>query len=98
MPAQYTNASALQSAIRVFCPPQAFEHLDRVTTLTKFSFDTIKVRLQTSEKAQFRGPLDCFLQTVKNEGARGLYKGSTPPLVGWMFMDSMYACRMLLIF
>lgn len=54
-------------------------------------FDTIKVRLQTSEKTQFKGPLDCLLQTVRNEGLRGLYKGATPPLVGWMFMDSMYA-------
>lgn len=54
------------------------------------SFDTIKVRLQTSEKVQFRGPLDCLLQTIRHEGVRGLYKGATPPLVGWMFMDSMY--------
>lgn len=42
-------------------------------------FDTIKVRLQTSEKSQFRGPLHCLGQTVKNEGIRGLYKGATPP-------------------
>lgn len=58
--------------------------------LMSVSFDTIKVRLQTSEKAQFKGPLDCLLQTIRHEGARGLYKGATPPLVGWMFMDSMY--------
>lgn len=53
-----------------------------------FSFDTIKVRLQTSEKVQFKGPWDCLLQTIRHEGVRGLYKGATPPLVGWMFMDS----------
>jgi len=53
-------------------------------------FDTIKVRLQTSDKSRFRGPLDCLLRTVRNEGIRGLYKGATPPLVGWMFMDSLY--------
>lgn len=58
--------------------------------LTYLSFDTIKVRLQTSEKLQFKGPLDCLLQTIRHEGVRGLYKGATPPLVGWMFMDSMY--------
>ncbi|KAI9813416.1 MAG: hypothetical protein M1827_004091 [Pycnora praestabilis] len=52
-------------------------------------FDTIKVRLQTTEKAQFKGPLDCLLQTLRKEGAAGLYKGATPPLVGWMFMDSL---------
>ncbi|MCJ1296500.1 hypothetical protein MMC34_008066 [Xylographa carneopallida] len=51
-------------------------------------FDTIKVRLQTTDRTQFKGPLDCLLQTVRNEGVRGLYKGATPPLVGWMFMDS----------
>lgn len=52
-------------------------------------FDTIKVRLQTSQKSQFKGPLDCLLQTVRKEGLVGLYKGATPPLIGWMFMDSL---------
>ncbi|OJD34261.1 mitochondrial carrier [Diplodia corticola] len=52
-------------------------------------FDTIKVRLQTSDTTHFRGPLDCLLKTVRNEGVRGLYKGATPPLVGWMAMDSL---------
>ncbi|TID18423.1 mitochondrial carnitine/acylcarnitine carrier protein [Venturia nashicola] len=52
-------------------------------------FDTIKVRLQTTEASHFKGPLDCLLQTVRNEGIRALYKGASPPLVGWMFMDSL---------
>nr|OQO32250.1 hypothetical protein B0A51_00498 [Rachicladosporium sp. CCFEE 5018] len=52
-------------------------------------FDTIKVRLQTSTKTQFHGPLDCLLQTLRREGPSGLYKGATPPLVGWMLMDSL---------
>ncbi|KAK0387267.1 hypothetical protein NLU13_5580 [Sarocladium strictum] len=51
-------------------------------------FDTIKVRLQTTDSSRFRGPLQCVTQTIRNEGVRGLYKGATPPLVGWMFMDS----------
>jgi len=51
-------------------------------------FDTIKVRLQTSKHAQFSGPLDCLLQTVRKEGVSGLYKGASPPLLGWMAMDS----------
>ncbi|KAK5053332.1 hypothetical protein LTR84_002306 [Exophiala bonariae] len=51
-------------------------------------FDTIKVRLQTSEVAQFKGPLDCVMQTLRKEGASGFYKGATPPLLGWMAMDS----------
>jgi solute carrier family 25 carnitine/acylcarnitine transporter 20/29 len=29
------------------------------------------------------------MQTVRLEGFAGLYKGATPPLVGWMFMDSL---------
>ncbi|KAI4862033.1 mitochondrial carrier [Hypoxylon rubiginosum] len=51
-------------------------------------FDTVKVRLQTTDATRFSGPLQCVVQTVRNEGVRGLYKGATPPLVGWMFMDS----------
>ncbi|RPB12130.1 mitochondrial carrier [Morchella conica CCBAS932] len=52
-------------------------------------FDTIKVRLQTSSTTHFTGPLDCLRQTLQREGLRGLYKGASPPLVGWMFMDSL---------
>ncbi|KAK9468592.1 mitochondrial carrier domain-containing protein [Lipomyces arxii] len=51
-------------------------------------FDTIKTRLQTAPSNQFRGPIDCFLQTTRKEGFRALYKGATPPLLGWMVMDS----------
>ena len=46
------------------------------------------MRLQTTDSTRFSGPLQCVTQTVRNEGVRGLYKGATPPLVGWMFMDS----------
>lgn len=51
-------------------------------------FDTIKVRLQTAKDGRFSGPLDCCFQTLKNEGILGFYKGFTPPLVGWILMDS----------
>ena len=51
-------------------------------------FDTIKVRLQTTKTSRFRGPIDCVYQTIHKEGVKGLYKGATPPLIGWMFMDS----------
>lgn len=48
-------------------------------------FDTVKVRLQTSQVGsgagiQFKGPLDCVYKTLKNQGIRGLYLGFTPPL------------------
>lgn len=52
-------------------------------------FDTIKVRLQTTDPSRFHGPWQCVVQTVRHEGVRGLYKGASPPLVGWMFMDSL---------
>ncbi|KAG9287434.1 hypothetical protein G9A89_023806 [Geosiphon pyriformis] len=52
-------------------------------------FDTVKVRLQTSGKeGRFRGPIHCFTTTIKKEGFRALYKGATPPLLGWALMDS----------
>ncbi|ODV59722.1 mitochondrial carrier [Ascoidea rubescens DSM 1968] len=50
-------------------------------------FDTIKVRLQTSEN-RFKGPLDCVYKTARLEGIRGFYKGCTPPLIGWVVMDA----------
>ncbi|AET39793.1 uncharacterized protein Ecym_4781 [Eremothecium cymbalariae DBVPG len=65
-------------------------------------FDTIKVRLQTSQnECRFKDPLDCISQTFKNQGIRGFYLGFTPPLFGWIIMDSvMLGClhnyRMLL--
>ncbi|KAL0079978.1 mitochondrial carrier domain-containing protein [Phycomyces blakesleeanus] len=52
-------------------------------------FDTVKIRLQTSgPDGRFKGPLDCLKKTISKEGPKALYKGATPPLVGWMFMDS----------
>ncbi|EEP75402.1 conserved hypothetical protein [Uncinocarpus reesii 1704] len=53
-------------------------------------FDTIKVRLQTTKSARFSGPVDCLLQTIRKEGVTALYKGATPPLMGWMVMDSVF--------
>lgn len=50
-------------------------------------FDTVKVRLQTSE-GRFKGPMECVINTFRAEGFRGFYKGFTPPLVGWVMMDS----------
>ena len=53
-------------------------------------FDTIKIRLQTEgPNGRFRGPLHCLQSTVHKEGLRALYKGATPPLVGWVLMDSL---------
>ncbi|KAI8640867.1 mitochondrial carrier domain-containing protein [Parasitella parasitica] len=78
---------SLQNRIRGFAAGMA-------SGITKLAvghpFDTVKIRMQTTSSAdgRFKGPLDCFLKTVQQEGPRALYKGATPPLVGWMFMDS----------
>ncbi|KAI8616325.1 mitochondrial carrier domain-containing protein [Chytriomyces sp. MP71] len=52
-------------------------------------FDTVKVRMQTEGGfGRFKGPLDCLMSTVRAEGLRALYRGATPPLIGWTLMDS----------
>ncbi|KAI8048973.1 mitochondrial carrier domain-containing protein [Syncephalis plumigaleata] len=52
-------------------------------------FDTLKVRLQTEGGAgRFTGLTDCLMSTIRKEGVFALYKGATPPLIGWMFMDA----------
>jgi Mitochondrial carrier protein len=48
-----------------------------VSKVFEHPFDLTKVRLQAQvldATARFRGPLDCLVQTFKNEGARGLYR------------------------
>ncbi|KAK9452949.1 mitochondrial substrate carrier family protein L [Dipodascopsis uninucleata] len=93
------NSENSLSIPQIKVTPQAAEHNRYVgfvagvfSGVTKLvvghPFDTIKVRLQTSPKSHFAGPLDCFLKTVRGEGFRALYKGATPPLIGWMAMDS----------
>ncbi|EDV24393.1 uncharacterized protein TRIADDRAFT_5000, partial [Trichoplax adhaerens] len=39
--------------------------------------DTVKVKMQTFSHL-YRGSLQCFMQTFKSEGLRGLYAGSSP--------------------
>ena len=63
-----------------------------VSGLTKLlvghPFDTIKVRMQCSPLGTYTGPLDCFLQLARRESLLGLYKGATPPALGWALTDS----------
>ncbi|KAF8936152.1 putative mitochondrial ornithine carrier protein AmcA/Ort1 [Dissophora ornata] len=56
----------------------------------EFPFDTVKVRLQTQplDRPIFSGPIDCFRQTVRNEGFLGLYNGLSSPLVGAMLENA----------
>ncbi|PWW79366.1 mitochondrial carrier [Tuber magnatum] len=56
-----------------------------VGKIIEYPFDTVKVRLQSQPDDQplrYRGPLDCFKQSFKQDGIRGLYRGISPPLVG----------------
>ncbi|KAG9222727.1 hypothetical protein CCMSSC00406_0004641 [Pleurotus cornucopiae] len=53
-----------------------------------FRFDTIKTRLQCSPAGTYRNALDCLGKLVRNEGILALYKGATPPAVGWTAIDS----------
>jgi solute carrier family 25 carnitine/acylcarnitine transporter 20/29 len=53
--------------------------------------DTVKVRLQTqptSEPLKYKGALDCFAVTIKEEGFKGLYKGVQSPLLGMTLLNS----------
>ncbi|KAJ8083917.1 hypothetical protein PM082_002684 [Marasmius tenuissimus] len=52
-------------------------------------FDTIKTRLQCSPPGTYAGAFDAFFKILKNEGPRALYKGATPPAVGWAAIDSL---------
>jgi ornithine carrier protein len=44
--------------------------------LIEYPFDTVKTRLQSQppEYKLFKGPLDCFRQTLNHEGFLGLFR------------------------
>ncbi|CAF9919983.1 hypothetical protein IMSHALPRED_004785 [Imshaugia aleurites] len=51
----------------------------------EYPFDTVKVRLQSQPDTlplRYRGPLDCFRQSLRAEGISDLYRGISAPLVG----------------
>ncbi|KAK2461981.1 hypothetical protein APHAL10511_006444 [Amanita phalloides] len=51
-------------------------------------FDTVKTRMQCSPPGTYRGAVDVLAKIVRNEGILALYKGATPPAVGWAVIDS----------
>ncbi|KDR84904.1 hypothetical protein GALMADRAFT_233364 [Galerina marginata CBS 339.88] len=51
-------------------------------------FDTVKTRMQCSPIGTYRGAFDVLTKVIKNEGILALYKGATPPAVGWAAIDS----------
>ena len=52
--------------------------------IVEYPFDTVKVLLQcqTVGKQQYSGSWDCFVKTLRGEGAMGFYRGFTAPLYG----------------
>ena len=51
----------------------------------EYPFDTVKVRLQSQPDhltLRYKGPLDCFKQSIRSDGILGLYRGISAPLVG----------------
>ena len=51
----------------------------------EYPFDTVKVRLQSQPDhlpLRYKGPIDCFRQSLQADGFVGLYRGITAPLVG----------------
>ena len=48
--------------------------------------DVLKTRMMQAAKGQYKNPLDCFMQTLKQEGPLAFYKGFGPNFVrlaGW---------------
>ncbi|KAI0788510.1 mitochondrial carrier [Abortiporus biennis] len=52
-------------------------------------FDTVKTRLQCSPPGTYPSAISCFKTIIRNEGILALYKGATPPAVGWAAIDSL---------
>jgi mitochondrial ornithine carrier protein len=53
--------------------------------MIEYPFDTVKVRLQSQpdkRPLRYRGPVDCFQQSIRQDGFRGLYRGISAPLAG----------------
>ena len=53
--------------------------------IVEYPFDTVKVRLQSQPDhlpLRYTGPLDCFKQSIGQDGLGGLYRGVSAPLLG----------------
>jgi ornithine carrier protein len=58
-----------------------------VSKSLEYPFDTVKVRLQSQPDhlpLRYTGPLDCFRQSIAQDGFGSLYRGVSAPLVGAM--------------
>lgn len=48
----------------------------------------VKTRMQCTPIGTYSGPLECVTSIVRKEGLRALYKGASPPAVGWAITDA----------
>lgn len=46
------------------------------------------MRMQCAPAGTYTGVIDCVSGIVRNESILGMYKGCTPPAIGWMFTDA----------
>ncbi|KAJ7932475.1 mitochondrial carrier [Mycena leptocephala] len=75
------------------------EHLHAVSLVAGFAsgltkvvvghgFDTVKTRVQLNPAFINHSAIHVLMTTIKREGFAALYKGATPPAVGWAVIDS----------
>lgn len=53
--------------------------------IIEYPFDTVKVRLQSQPghlPLRYKGPVDCFRQSIHADGLSGLYRGISAPMAG----------------
>ncbi|MBE7182526.1 MAG: MC/SLC25 family protein [Terriglobus roseus] len=56
-----------------------------VGKVIEYPFDTVKVRLQSQPDhlpLRYTGPLDCFRQSLAQDGLLGIYRGVSAPIFG----------------
>lgn len=73
---------SIWQAIFSHCPLQIAGIVGKII---EYPFDTLKVRLQSQPDhlpLRYSGPIDCFQQSLREEGFRGLYRGVSAPLIG----------------
>lgn len=50
--------------------------------------NSVKTRMQCMPIGTYSGPLECVTNIVRKEGLRALYKGASPPAIGWAITDA----------
>jgi solute carrier family 25 citrate transporter 1 len=51
-----------------------------ISVYATMPFDVVKTKMQGLNAKQYKGTIDCFIQTVKKDTIFGLWKGTTPRL------------------